>query len=117
MRKYAKYTVRKNDTLWAIARKHRTHWKKLAKLNHLENPNLIYVGQELLIPIQKRHIFSIRKQPASVFRIMETNKLNTGQYHCMVEIEGQIVYFFVDEIQIDNDAHIYQLALNELEGM
>lgn len=117
MRKYTKYTVRKNDTLWAIGRRHRIHWKKLAKLNHLEDPNWIYVGQELLIPIPKRHIFSIRKQPAPVFRIMETNKLNTGQYHCMIEIEGRIVYIFVDELQINNDRYIYNLALNELEGM
>lgn len=117
MRKYTTITVRKNDTLYSIARRHRIHWVRLAQLNNLISPQQIFIGQKLLIPQPKRHILSIRKQPAPVFRIMARNKLNTGQYHAMVEIEGRIVYLFVDEIQIDNDAHIYQLALNELEGM
>ena len=42
------YTVQKGDTLWALAKKHLGDGKKyneLAKLNNIENPNLIYPGQ------------------------------------------------------------------------
>ena len=42
------YTVKKGDTLWALAKKHLGDGKKytdLAKLNNIQNPNLIYPGQ------------------------------------------------------------------------
>lgn len=46
------YTVKKGDTLWAIAKKYLGDGSKcwnLAKLNGIKNPNLIYVGQKLKI--------------------------------------------------------------------
>jgi len=43
------YTVKKGDTLSAIAKKYGTTAKKIAALNDIKNINLIYVGQKLLI--------------------------------------------------------------------
>ena len=43
------YTVKKGDTLSAIARKYGTTVTALAKLNNISNVNLIYVGQVLVI--------------------------------------------------------------------
>ncbi len=48
----AVYTVVKGDTLWAIGIKYQTTWQKLASYNKLANPNLIHIGQQLLIPAQ-----------------------------------------------------------------
>lgn len=45
------YTVQINDMLWKIAEKFGTTYQKLAELNKLENPNLIYPGQKLLVPV------------------------------------------------------------------
>ena len=39
------YTVKKGDTLWAIANTYGTTYQKLAEINDIVNPNLIYVGQ------------------------------------------------------------------------
>ena len=36
------YTVKKGDTLCDIARKYKTTWQHLAKINGIENPDLIY---------------------------------------------------------------------------
>lgn len=44
------YTVRRGDTLWAISRRYGTTVNTLVRLNHIDNPNLIYPGQVLLVP-------------------------------------------------------------------
>jgi LysM repeat protein len=44
------YTVVAGDTLGTIATRYGTTVATLAALNHLANPNLIYVGQVLLVP-------------------------------------------------------------------
>ena len=44
------YTVRRGDTLWAIARRFGTTVGRLASLNDISNPNLIYPGQVLRLP-------------------------------------------------------------------
>lgn len=45
----AQVTVQKNDTLWAIARKHGTTVEVIKKLNNLKS-DLIYPGQVLKLP-------------------------------------------------------------------
>jgi LysM repeat protein len=44
------YTVRRGDTLSAIARRYGTTIQAIADANHIINPNLIYVNQVLIIP-------------------------------------------------------------------
>ena len=43
------YTVQRGDTLWGIARRYRTCPKRIARINGISNPNLIYPGQVLKI--------------------------------------------------------------------
>lgn len=43
------YTVRRGDTLWAIARRYDTTVAEIAGINKIANPSLIYVGQILKI--------------------------------------------------------------------
>ena len=43
------YTVKKGDTLSAIARKYGTNYITIANDNGIKNPNLIYPGQKLVI--------------------------------------------------------------------
>lgn len=44
------YTVRRGDTLSAIARRYGTTVAVLMRLNRIQNPNRIYVGQRLRVP-------------------------------------------------------------------
>lgn len=43
------YTVQRGDTLWRIARRYRTCPRRIARINGITNPNLIYPGQILKI--------------------------------------------------------------------
>lgn len=44
------YTVQAGDTLSGIGARYGVDWRELAKLNNIENPNLIHVGQKIEIP-------------------------------------------------------------------
>lgn len=46
------YVVKPGDVLWRIAEKFSTTWEKLAELNSLSNPHLIFPGQEIMVPAQ-----------------------------------------------------------------
>ena len=48
------YMVQKGDSLWKIAKKYRTTVADIAAVNEIENPELIYPGQKLLIIKMKR---------------------------------------------------------------
>lgn len=43
------YTVKAGDTLTYIAKKYNTTVQKLVELNHIKNPDLIYVGNEIRV--------------------------------------------------------------------
>lgn len=45
-----KYTVKRGDTLSRIAAQYGATVENIAKANNIQNPNLIYVGQTLVIP-------------------------------------------------------------------
>lgn len=44
------YEVQSGDVLWQIAESYDLDWQTLSDYNKLDNPHLIYPGQELLIP-------------------------------------------------------------------
>lgn len=54
------YTVRRGDTLNKIARKYGTTVADIAELNQISNPNLIYVGQTLTIPIHVKEKYTVK---------------------------------------------------------
>lgn len=43
------YVVQKGDTLSGIASKYNTIYQRLAEINNIDNPNLIYPGQKIVI--------------------------------------------------------------------
>lgn len=47
---YRTHTVQAGDTLSGIAASYGVDWRKMAKLNKLDNPDLIYPGQVFKVP-------------------------------------------------------------------
>lgn len=45
-----RYIIKKGDTLSEIALSYKTTVAELCSINHIENPNVIHVGQILKIP-------------------------------------------------------------------
>lgn len=44
------YVVKEGDTLWEIAQRFGTTVRALVRANDIEDPDLVYPGQELVIP-------------------------------------------------------------------
>ncbi|AYW51481.1 LysM domain-containing protein (plasmid) [Tetragenococcus halophilus] len=44
------YTVKPGDTLWGIGLEFNTTYQEIAKVNNISNPDLIFPGQEFIIP-------------------------------------------------------------------
>jgi len=45
------HTVVAGDTLYGIARNYNSTMANILKFNYIPNPNLIYVGQQIVIPL------------------------------------------------------------------
>lgn len=49
------FIVQRGDTLSQIAYEYNTSYQYLAQINNIPNPNLIYVGQKIIVPIIKNN--------------------------------------------------------------
>lgn len=50
------HQVKKGDTLWSIGKKYGVTLSELVEINHIEDENLIYVGETIKIPSNKVYI-------------------------------------------------------------
>jgi len=69
------YIVEKGDNLWKIAEKKYNNgyvWTKIAQENNLKNASIIYVGQELKMPVVETKIAATTNQT--------DNKITQGEY-------------------------------------
>lgn len=48
---FKNYTVKRGDTLSGIAKKYNTTYQYLAKINNIEEPNIIHVGDVIKVPV------------------------------------------------------------------
>lgn len=63
------YVVEKGDNLWKIAEKRYNDgyaWTKIAKENNLKNPGVLYVGQELKMPVIEQTVTTTKISSSSV---------------------------------------------------
>lgn len=69
---YLLYTIKKGDTLSAIALNYGCTINELVKINDIKNPNLIYIGNELKIPLTS---INVKKNESSSSKTKNDNKI------------------------------------------
>lgn len=88
------YTIKKGDTLWAIAKRYNINPELLASLNGLNNEDYIYPDQVILIP-KSNYSYYITKSGdtlesvANIFDIGSDELLN--QNPTIYLLEGQLL--------------------------
>ncbi len=88
------YTVVDGDVLWKIAQNYGTTYQELAKLNGIDNPHLIFVGQELTVPSTED---ASPSEPTTEVEVStaktytETVKGFMGDFAVDVTIDGDVI--------------------------
>jgi len=72
--KYIEYTIQSGDTLWDLSKKYNTTVEKLAEFNNIENPNLIYAGATLKIPVEVKEDEEAAKKTAEAVEKLKAAK-------------------------------------------
>ena len=72
------YTVKKGDTLSAIARQYGMNYMDLAKYNNIANPNIINIGQVIKIPAQYSTPVTIAKPVVTETKPTAETKIVAG---------------------------------------
>lgn len=58
---YTDYKVKKNDSLWGIARKFSTSHKLIIRANQITGPDQIREGKEIFVPNRNGYFYSVKK--------------------------------------------------------
>ena len=84
------YTVKKNDTLSKIAANYNISYQKLAQINNIKNPNLIRVGEKLIIPASKNKInYYIVKKNDTLSKIAKNNNTTISKILSLDKIKNK----------------------------
>lgn len=65
------YNVKQGDTLSFIALEYNTTVYELSKLNDIENPNLIFIGEKIVVPINRNYYNETFREPKHVIYTVE----------------------------------------------
>lgn len=114
---YTRYTVVKGDTLWKIATENGTTVQTLAKVNNIENPDLIEVDQMLYIPEKVEEAPAKKKSVIGLggnkFRIINSDGFD-GVYTRYTVVKGDTL----GKIAKEFDTTVETLAkVNEIENV
>lgn len=126
------YTVKKGDTLTAIAKKHGTTPDDLAKLNDIENKDLIYVGQVLVISgkkVAKKTTTEKLKKTVTIdafglqsntdstlFATWKWSKNNTKEYRVKWEYYTNGLWFTGSDSTVTEKESTYSVPSNIVNG-
>lgn len=118
------HTVKKGENLWDIAQHYHLSLEYLSRVNELQKPNALYIGQEIKIPLSgeseqeelastacdQQTVLSFQEEKADLKDI--TSSLNQG----FRETFNEIPYVVKPGENLWTIAQQYQISLNELSA-
>lgn len=96
--KIGEYKVKRNDTLYKISKKLNVNLNSILELNNIKNPNLIYSGQIIKVPLTTK-ILKVEMTPNSYLEIYYKGEVvgyKTSDEKSIVNING-------DKISLDEN--------------
>lgn len=96
------YIVKAGDTLSGIAEKYGTTYQELARINNIENPNLIYPGQEIKLPSVNNEIVYVVKPGDTLSTIAEKYGTTYQELARINNIENPNLIYPGEKIRIDS---------------
>ena len=100
-----KYTIQKGDTLSQIAKRSGCSYSYLAKINDINDPNKIYVGQEIILPV------------GSEIKAISQAKPTIQQENSKIEKEPNIENKTIDEPKKETTKQTKKLTSQEKEKL
>lgn len=100
-----KYTIQKGDTLSQIAKRSGCSYSYLAKINDINDPNKIYVGQEIILPV------------GSEIKAISQAKPTIQQENSKIEKEPNIENKTIDEPKKETTKQTRKLTSQEKEKL
>lgn len=74
-----KYEVKEGDTLWKISKMYRVPLMEvILKNNQLNNPNMIFPGDELIIPIKTHYKNELSEEELKLLQLTNDKRIETG---------------------------------------
>lgn len=96
----SRHLVRYGDSLWKIAGNQLgspSRWKEIAQLNHIENPNQIFVGQELLMP-ERQTISTGIECKATEWQMRSETSLSVADHTATHTLMRSFMFVVADEV-------------------
>ena len=94
------YIVRRGDTLSEIAQKYNTSVSELVRLNNIQNPNLIYVGQKLKLKRNDSNIVYTVKKGDTLSEIAQKYNTSVSELVRLNNIQNPNLIYVGDKIKI-----------------
>ena len=94
------YIVRRGDTLSEIAQKYNTSVSELVRLNNIQNPNLIYVGQKLKLKTNDSNIVYTVKKGDTLSEIAQKYNTSVSELVRLNNIQNPNLIYVGDKIKI-----------------
>nr|MBP6291236.1 M23 family metallopeptidase [Spirochaetota bacterium] len=57
----SKYTIKKNDNIWKIAKKFNVNYKLIIMANEIDNPDLLKPGKTIMVPNKNGVLYQVKK--------------------------------------------------------
>ncbi|MCC2250653.1 MAG: LysM peptidoglycan-binding domain-containing protein [Bacillota bacterium] len=102
------HVIKRNDTLWNIAERYGSDYRQIAVLNQLNNPNILVIGQALVIPDPRREY--VVQSGDTLWMIAQRYQIPVQEIAAVNQITDPNLLFVGQMLEIPYYPYIVQLG-------